>query len=181
MDLIEKTIETKEIFKGKIINLSVDKVILPNGKEATREVVSHPGGVCLASLTQENELMFVKQFRYPYKEVVLELPAGKLELGQDPLENGKRELKEEVGAIAKEYVSLGSLYPSPGYCGEIIHLFFCRITQFVNTCPDDDEFLDIIKIPIEEAVDMVLNNEIPDAKSQTAILKTSMLIKRGII
>ena len=181
MDLIEKTIETKEIFKGKIINLSVDKVILPNGKEATREVVSHPGGVCLAALTQENELMFVKQFRYPYKKVVLELPAGKLELGQNPLENGKRELKEEVGAIAKEYVSLGSLYPSPGYCGEIIHLFFCRITKFGNTCPDDDEFLDIIKIPIEEAVDMVLNNEIPDAKSQTAILKTSMLIKRGII
>ena len=181
MNLIEKTVESKEIFNGRVINVSVDKILLPNGKEASREVVDHPGGVCIAALTPENELMFVKQFRYPYKEVVLELPAGKLEPGQSPLENGIRELKEEVGACAKSYVSLGSLYPSPGYCAEIIHMFFCRIDNIGETNPDEDEFLDIIKIPIKEAVKMVLNNNIPDAKSQAAILKTYMLLEEGKI
>lgn len=181
MNLIEKTLESKEIFNGKVINVLVDKILLPNGKEASREVVSHPGGVCIAALTPKNELMFVKQFRYPYKEVILELPAGKLEPGQNPLENGIRELKEEVGACAKDYVSLGKLYPSPGYCGEIIHMFFCRVTDIGETNPDEDEFLDVIKIPIKKAVEMVLNNEIPDAKSQTAILKAYLLLKEGKI
>ena len=181
MNLIEKTLESKEIFNGKVINVLVDKILLPNGKEASREVVSHPGGVCIAALTPKNELMFVKQFRYPYKEVILELPAGKLEPGQNPLENGIRELKEEVGACAKDYVSLGKLYPSPGYCGEIIHMFFCKVTDIGETNPDEDEFLDVIKIPIKKAVEMVLNNEIPDAKSQTAILKAYLLLKEGKI
>ena len=181
MNLIEKTLESKEILNGKVINVLVDKILLPNGKEASREVVSHPGGVCIAALTPKNELMFVKQFRYPYKEVILELPAGKLEPGQNPLENGIRELKEEVGACAKDYVSLGKLYPSPGYCGEIIHMFFCRVTDIGETNPDEDEFLDVIKIPIKKAVEMVLNNEIPDAKSQTAILKAYLLLKEGKI
>ena len=181
MNLIEKTITSKKVFGGRIINVFLDKIMLPNGKDASREVVTHPGGVCIAALTKENELMFVKQFRYPYKEVVLELPAGKLEPGQDPLENGLRELKEEVGACAEDYVSLGKLYPSPGYCGEIIHMFFCRITEIGETNPDEDEFLDIIKIPIKEAVEMVLNNEILDAKSQTAILKSYMLLKENKI
>lgn len=181
MNLIEKTLESKEILNGKVINVLVDKILLPNGKEASREVVSHPGGVCIVALTPKNELMFVKQFRYPYKEVILELPAGKLEPGQNPLENGIRELKEEVGACAKDYVSLGKLYPSPGYCGEIIHMFFCRVTDIGETNPDEDEFLDVIKIPIKKAVEMVLNNEIPDAKSQTAILKAYLLLKEGKI
>ncbi len=181
MNLIEKTLESKEILNGKVINVLVDKILLPNGKEASREVVSHPGGVCIAALTPKNELMFVKQFRYPYKEVILELPAGKLEPGQNPLENGIRELKEEVGACAKDYVSLGKLYPSPGYCGEIIHMFFCKVTDIGETNPDEDEFLDVIKIPIKKAVEMVLNNEIPDAKSQTAILKAYLLLKEGKI
>ena len=168
MDLTEQTINSKEIFKGKIINVVVDKVILPNGNESLREVVSHPGGVCLAPLTKENELIFVEQFRYPYKERVLELPAGKLEMGQSPLENGKRELKEEIGAYADNYTYLGKLYPSPGYCGEVIHIFFCKVKE-------------LKKIPIERAVNMVLNNEIFDSKSQVAILKTYELLKRGII
>ncbi len=181
MDLTEKTINSKEIFKGKIINVVVDKVILPNGNESLREVVSHPGGVCLAPLTKENELIFVEQFRYPYKERVLELPAGKLEMGQSPLENGKRELKEEIGAYADNYTYLGKLYPSPGSCGEVIHIFFCKVKELGETCPDEDEFLEIKKIPIERAVNMVLNNEIFDSKSQVAILKTYELLKRGII
>ena len=112
---------------------------------------------------------------------MLELPAGKLEKGSSPLENGIRELKEEVGAVGRDYRSLGELYPSPGYTAEIIHLFFCRIESLGQDCPDEDEFLDIIPINIDTAVEMVLNNEIKDSKTQTAVLKTAMLLKKGIL
>lgn len=181
MELFEKTLESKEIFDGKVIRVTHDKVQLPNGKTSLREVVDHPGGVCIAALNDKDELYFVRQYRYPYHEVVLELPAGKLEKGQTPLENGKRELKEEVGADGEGYVSLGQLYPSPGYCGEIIHMYFCRVKSEGETNPDDDEFLQIEKIHIDRAVEMVLNNQIPDAKTQTAVLKTAMLLQKGIL
>ncbi len=174
----EKTLESKEIFNGKVIHVMHDKVELPDGTVSMREVVHHPGGVCIAALTEDDELLFVKQFRYPYQETVLELPAGKLEKGQNPLENGKRELLEETGAIGKEYLSLGKLYPSPGYCGEIIHMYFCKIDHYEQQQLDDGEFLNVEKIPLKKAVEMVLNNEIPDSKTQTAILKTAMLYKQ---
>ena len=177
MKLFEKTLESETIFDGKVIKVVHDKVELENGSTAMREVVEHPGGVCVAALTEENELLFVKQFRYPYKEVTLELPAGKLEKGQNPLENGKRELLEETGAVGREYVTLGKLYPSPGYCGEIIHLYFCKIDRFEKQRLDEDEFLNVLRIPLDTAVQMVLNNEIPDSKTQVAVLKTSALIK----
>lgn len=109
---------------------------------------------------------------------MLELPAGKLEKGQNPLENGKRELLEETGAIGREYVTLGQLYPSPGYCGEIIHLYFCKIDHFEKQQLDSDEFLNVERIPVDKAVEMVLANEIPDSKTQVAILKTAALLKR---
>lgn len=178
MKLYEKTLETKEIFNGHIIRVTVDKVELENGSISNREVVKHPGGVCVAALTENDELLFVKQFRYPYKEILLELPAGKLEKGQNPLENGKRELLEETGAVGREYITLGKLYPSPGYCGEIIHMYFCKVDHYEQQNLDEGEFLNIEKIPLSRAVEMVLNNEIPDSKTQTAILKTAMLINR---
>ena len=122
-----------------------------------------------------------KQYRYPYHEVVTELPAGKLEKGHTPLENGKRELKEEVGAEGYSYISLGQLYPSPGYTQEIIHLYACRIKSIGSQNPDEDEFLNVEKIHIDKAVEMVLNNQLPDAKTQTAVLKLAMLLKSGKI
>ena len=182
MKLFEKTLETKNIFDGKVIHVTYDTVELENGEMATREVVRHPGGVCIAALTENNELLFVRQFRYPYKEVVLELPAGKLEKGQTPLENGKRELLEETGAIGREYIPLGKLYPSPGYCGEIIHLYFCKIDRFEQQHLDEDEFVTVERIHIDRAVEMVLNNELPDAKTQVAVLKAAFIsgrIKNG--
>ena len=106
MKLYEKTLEKKEIFNGRVIHVTEEIAELEDGSTALREVVGHPGGVCIAALTENDELLFVRQFRYPYKEVLLELPAGKLEKGQTPLENGKRELLEETGAIGKEYVTL---------------------------------------------------------------------------
>ena len=181
MELTEKTINSKTIFDGKILHVIHDDVELPNGSKAKREVVRHPGGVCIAALDGDNNLLFVKQFRYPYAEEVLELPAGKLEKGATPLENGKRELREETGAEGYSYISLGQVYPSPGYTDEIIHLYCCRIKEIGDSCPDEDEFLNIIKIPLDKAAEMVLNNQIPDAKTQVAVLKTLMLLQSGKI
>ncbi len=180
MKHFEKTLSSEDIFNGHVIHVTHDKVELENGSVSMREVVGHPGGVCVAALTDENELLFVRQFRYPYKEVLLELPAGKLEKGQSPLENGKRELLEETGAVGKQYMTLGKLYPSPGYCGEIIHLYFCRVDHFEQQNPDEDEFLDVLRIPIKEAVQMVLRGELPDAKTQTAVLKTALLLEQPV-
>ena len=171
MNLTETTVSQEYFFKGKIINMRRDDIILPNGLPATREVVEHNGGVCIAALTDQNELLFVRQFRYPYGEVLLEIPAGKLDLGEDPLEAGKRELKEETGAMAENYESLGKLYPSPGYCAEIIHMYLATGLSYGETDPDDDEFLEVERIPLETAAQMVLSGEITDAKTQILILK----------
>ena len=181
MELTEKTLSSKSVFDGRILHITLDEIELPNGKKSKREVVNHPGGVTVAALDEENCLLFVKQFRYPYKEVVLELPAGKLEKGSTPLENGKRELMEETGAEGYSYISLGQLYPSPGYTSEIIHLYACKVKSQGSSNPDDGEFLNVEKIPLDRAVEMVLNNQIPDAKTQVAVLKTAMLIKSGKI
>lgn len=181
MKLTEKTLSSKNIFEGRILHITLDEVELENGKCSKREVVNHPGGVCVAALDDDNNLLFVRQFRYPYKEVVLELPAGKLEKGSTPLENGKRELLEETGAQGYSYISLGKIYPSPGYTNEIIHLYACRIANISQANPDEGEFVDVEKINLDKAVEMVLNNTIPDAKSQIAILKTKMLLESGKI
>lgn len=171
MKLSEKTLSETYRFKGKIINVRVDDVELPDGHKSIREVIEHPGGVCVAALTKDGKLPFVKQFRYPYKEIVTELPAGKLEKGENPLDAVKRELAEEVGAEGVNWRSMGKLYPSPGYCGEIIHLYACDINVSGQSHPDEGEFLEVEYISLDKAVQMVLNNEIPDSKTQTLILK----------
>lgn len=179
MNLIEKTLSRNYVYQGKILSLRVDDAELPNGRKAKREVVEHHGGVCVAALTEKDELLFVRQFRYPYGEVLLELPAGKIDAGEDPLACGRRELKEETGAAAESYGSLGKLYPSPGYTSEIIYLYFARGLSYGETDPDDDEFLEVERIPLEKAAQMVLNNEITDAKTQAAVLKVYLKKQRG--
>jgi len=170
--MTEKPVKQEYKYKGKIVNLRVDDALLPDGSTAKREVVEHPGGVCIAALTDKNELLFVEQFRYPYFEIVPELPAGKLEYGEDPFEAGKRELREETGAVADEYEELGKLYPTPGYCGEIIHMYLARSLHFGSQELDEDEFLEVKRIPLKEAFKMVMNNEIRDSKTQVGIVKT---------
>ncbi|MGN0561071.1 MAG: NUDIX domain-containing protein [Candidatus Fimenecus sp.] len=177
MDFTEKPLKQDYLYRGKIVNLRVDDAELPDGTTALREVVEHPGGVCVAALTDKEELLFVEQFRYPYMETVLELPAGKLEYGEDPFEAGKRELLEETGAAAKTYRDLGKLYPTPGYCGEIIHMYLAENLTFSEQHLDEDEFLEVRRIPLEEAFQMVMRNEIRDSKTQVGILKTYQLIK----
>ncbi len=181
MKLSEKTIASKTIYEGKILQVILNDIELPDGKKSKREVVNHPGGVAVAALDENNNLLFVKQFRYPYKEIVFELPAGKLEKGMSPLENGKRELLEETGAVGYSYISLGQVYPSPGYTNEIIHLYACKIKSLGESRPDEGEFLNVEKLPLDKAVEMVLNNRIPDAKTQIAVLKTAMLLNSGRI
>ena len=182
MNLEEKQLSFDYKFKGRIINLRQDTALLPNGNTATREVVEHPGGVCVAALTDQDELLFVKQWRYPYSEETLEIPAGKRDKGgEDPLECGKRELQEETGATAAEYIDLGSLYPSPGYVNEVIYCYLATGLSYGEQNPDEDEFLDVIKIPLEKAVDMVMSGEIKDAKTQIAVLKVKVLRDSGKI
>ena len=122
-------------------------------------------------VTENKELLLVRQFRYPYKEILLEIPAGKLEKGEDPFEAGKREFKEECGATADSYFSLGEVYPSPGYCGEIIHLYGAAGLHFGQQHLDEGEYLDVVRMPLDEAVRRVMTGEIKDAKTAIAILK----------
>ena len=178
MNLIEKQISTEYKYKGRIVSLRLDDALLPNGQTAKREVVEHNGGVCVAALDKDYNLLMVKQFRYPYGEVIYEIPAGKRNTrDEDPLLCGIRELKEETGATAEKYTFLGELYPTPGYCGEIIWIYAATGLSFGDAEPDEDEFLDVERIPFEKALNMVLSNQIKDAKTQVAILKLNLLIK----
>lgn len=181
MNLEEKTLSSEVIYNGSVVKLNLDKAELPNGKTASREVVNHPGGVTVAAITNDNELLFVRQYRYPFHEIVLELPAGKLEKTGTTLENAKRELLEETGAVGYNFISLGKQMVSPGFCDEVVHMYMCRIDHFEQQQPDEDEFLEILRIPLDKAVEMVLNNIIVDGKTQTAVLKASMLLRSGAV
>lgn len=167
------------MYRGRILDFHVDKAELENGRIVTRECVDHPGGVTVAALTENNGLYFVRQYRYPYHEVVLELPAGKLERGEDPFEAGKRELREETGVAGENYVDCGRLYPSPGYSNEIIYMYACRAVSRGKDDLDEGEFLEAEVIPLEEAVEMVMSGEIVDSKTQVLVLKTEKLVREG--
>ncbi len=181
MNLEEKTISQSYAYKGRIINLRVDEALLPNGKTAGREVVEHNGGVCVVALTENNQIYLVKQFRYPYGEVIYEIPAGKRDGDEEPLTCGIRELKEETGMTAERFIPLGELYPSPGYCGEIIWMY-AAVGLTAGECnPDEDEFLEAEKVPLEKAIEMIMSGEIKDAKTQTAVLKLAELVRQGKI
>lgn len=176
MDLVEQTLSSEKIFDGRILHVRLDTVRLPNGGTAAREVVDHPGGVCVLALDEENRALVVSQFRYPYEEILREVPAGKLEYGEDPREAAIRELKEETGAAAGEFRFLGELYPSPGYCGEIIRMYLARDLTFGETRLDEDEFLNLERVPFGQLVEQVLSGEIRDAKTIALVLKAKVLL-----
>lgn len=177
--LTETRLSGETIYEGRIIRVEKDRVLLENGEESFREVVRHPGGVSVAALTEKNEVLMVRQFRYPYGKALLECPAGKLEPGEDPFEAMKREQREETGTFGERYVSLGEMYPTPGYCSEIIRMYACRISGWGETDLDADEFLEVEKIPLKEAVAMVMDGEIRDGKTQVMLLKLSRLLEEG--
>ena len=171
MELFEKTVEKNYVYEGRIINVRCDKAELHNGNPCTREVVEHNGGVSVAALTENDELIFVRQFRYPYMEVVLELPAGKLEKGEDPFEAGKRELEEETGYKAEKLISYGQMYPTCGYSNEIIYLYVAEDICKTNRHLDEDEFIDVEFVELEKVVEMINKGVIKDAKTICLISK----------
>lgn len=175
----EKTLNEKNIYDGKIIRVHVDDVELPDGSKAIREIVEHSGGVCVAALTENEELFFVRQYRYPFKRELLELPAGKLEKGEDPMEAGMRELSEECGVEAGKVISMGTVYPTVAYCSEIIYLFLATELKSTSQHLDEGEFLSVEKIPLQKAVEMVMAGEISDSKTVALVLKTAKLKEEG--
>jgi len=179
-DLIEEAVSSEEIYKGKIVHLFCDTVRLPNGKEATREVIRHVGAAAVVPLTDEGNVILVRQYRYPFSQVMLEIPAGKLDIGEDPMDCAKRELIEETGYDAKEFVYLGAFYPSVAMLNEVIHLFLAKNMTFRETNLDEDEFLHVEQRPLGEVVEAVMRGEIPDGKTQTAILKAYYLLNGDV-
>lgn len=178
MHLEEKQLTSELKYDGRIVKLYSDTVLLENGKNTSREVIKHPGGVCVVALTEDNDVLFVRQFRYPHGKVLLEIPAGKLEYGEAHRDCGLRELKEETGCTCDSFEYLGNLLPTPAYDTEVIHMYLARGLHSGEQHLDDNEFLEVEKIPLDIAVEMIMNNEISDAKTQVAILKTKMLLSK---
>ena len=169
MKLTEEIIKSETIYEGRVINLKVNDVMLENGKTAKREIVEHPGGVCVISIDENEEVLMVRQYRAPFETVVLEAPAGKLNYGEDHFECGKREFLEETGYEARDMTYMGEYYPSVGFLNEKIHIYIAENLSKKSQHLDEDEFLNVEKIPLSDLVEMVRKNEIKDAKTVIAI------------
>ena len=178
MHFIEKTVKSEKIFSGKIIDIRVDTVRLPNGNTSTREIVDHPGGVGIIPITDRQEVIMVRQFRKPVDEVCLEIPAGRLNYGEDPYACGIRELEEETGYKSKHIRSLGHFYSTPGITNEILHLYMATGLYKGEINLDEDEFVETEVIPLLQLVDMVMRGDIRDAKSMIAVLKVWQLMQQ---
>ncbi|HEK6347605.1 NUDIX hydrolase [Staphylococcus aureus] len=169
MDLNEKTIDRTVIYNGKIVDVEIHTVILPNGETSTRELVYHNGAVAVCALTPKKEVVLVKQYRKPVEKPLLEIPAGKLEDDEDRVEAAKRELEEETGYIAKELTHVVDMYGSPGFCDEQLSIYFTDNVEEGTVHLDEDEFVEVIKVPIENVKSMLMNKEIEDAKTIIAL------------
>ena len=168
----EKKIGGELKYDGYVVKVYLDNVELENGKEATRDVVRHKGAACVAPVTDEGELLFVKQFRYPVGKELLELPVGKLDsVNENPYDCAVRELKEETGCTADEITYMGDFISTPGFCDENIRLYMAKGLHKGDMELDEDEFLDVTAIPLTKAKEMVLNGEITDGKTQALVLK----------
>ncbi len=175
----EKTLSSETRFTGRVFTVTADRVELENGKEGTRDVVHHHGGACIAALTEQDEIYLVRQFRYAFGRELWELPAGKLEPGEDPFEAAQRELAEECGLKADHFVDLHPFLPTVGYCTETIYTWLATGLHPVPMRLDEDEFLTPARIPFADAYRMVLNGEIQDGKTVAGILKIAALRAEG--
>ena len=179
-NLLEKQLSREEIYNGKVLHVVCDKILLPNGKEATREFCLHVGAVCIIPVLEDGRVIMERQFRYPHGRVFFEIPAGKLDSpDEDPLLAAHRELREETGAVAGKMTFLGDLDTSPALINEKIRMYMAEELVFTERELDEDEFLDVELIPISELVRAVMAGEISDAKTQIAVLKAAKL--KGVL
>lgn len=177
MEHTEKKLTSETLFEGKIFRVTRDQVELENGKTSVREILHHHGGAGVVAMNNFGEVYMVRQFRYAFGQELLEIPAGKLEQGEDPMEAALRELREECGLVAECVMDLGPIYPTVGYDTEVIHLYYATDLTPVDTCPDEDEFITIEKWPLPQLVEKIMAGEIRDGKTVAAILKVNMLME----
>lgn len=178
-DKTESQISSKLIYDGKVVHLYVDQVRLPDGNPALREYIHHIGAVCVLPLDADQNVLCVKQYRYPFASELIEIPAGKLDSAdEDHREAALRELSEETGAHCKNLTYLGKYYGSPAILDECIDMFLAEDLTMGELNLDDDEFLDLVKIPLSTLVDMVLAGEVPDGKTQVAVLRVNEILHR---
>lgn len=169
--LIERTLKSKEIFKGRLLHVFLDDARLPDGSNSTREWIKHPGASAVLPVFENGDVMLVRQFRYPVKQIFYEVPAGKIDPDEDADSTAVRELKEEAGLECQQFHYVGNFYPSIGYTNEVIHLYVAWDIESFEQQVDEDEFLLKERLPFREAVDMVHNGEISDGKSMVTLLR----------
>ena len=179
MEFKEEMVSQETGYEGVIVNVRRDKARLMDGRITNREVVEHPGGVAVFAMDDQGRVALVRQYRYPMGEETLELPAGKLEPGEDPRDSGLRELAEETGLVPGTFEDMGCLYSSPGILAERIYLYFAKDLTQGPTHPDDGEFVETVWLPYQDLVDKARRGEIKDGKTLVGILKASFLLDAG--
>lgn len=176
-ELREKQTGTQEIFRGRILHVFKDDVELPDGSASIREIIRHVGAVAVLPVTEDGKVFIERQYRYPFDEIITEIPAGKLDSpAEDHLEAAKRELKEETGVTADEWIDLGVYYPTSAYSDEKIYMYLAKGLQIGEQKLDDGEFLDVEVVPLKDLVEQVMKGMIPDGKTQVAILKAAKIM-----
>lgn len=176
-DLTEKQLSAEEIFNGDVLHVQLHTVELPDGRQAPRELIRHVGAVCIVPVTDDGRVVAERQYRYAIGRAITEIPAGKLDGdGEDPLEGAKRELREETGLTADKWTDLGLFVPAAAYCAETIRMYLAEDLHQGAQELDPDEFLDVFRMPLKDAVGMVMDGRIPDSKTQTALLKAARVL-----
>lgn len=175
----EKTVKSEFIYKGRIITLQVDEVLLPNGKTSNREIVKHPGAVAIIAITEDKKIILVEQYRKALERSIIEIPAGKMETGESPVETALRELEEETGYTTNNLQYLQSFATSPGFADEVIHLYLAEhIVEMMKKPPlDEDEFVEIMQVSIDEMEALIVDNQVYDAKTAFAFLWLKAYLK----
>ena len=174
----EKTLRSKCVFKGSLLDVRKDEVIFPNGSKSTREWINHPGAVCCIPVLDNGDICLIKQYRYAVKKYVIELPAGKLEIGETPIDCAKRELEEEIGFEAKKIRFLTMFYPAVGFVNEEMHLFLAEDLKKTNTNTDDDEFIELVPKTLDQAIEMIYSGDITDAKTIIGLVWAQKLLRQ---
>lgn len=171
-NLVEQTKSSTAVFNGRLLHVFLDEAQLPNGKTSTREWIKHPGAAAIIPIFENGDIMLVKQFRYPVKQIFYEVPAGKIDSGESVQTTADRELSEETGLRCSSLAYVGHFYPAIGYSDEVIHCYAAWDIKSYEQHADEDEFLITERLPFQEAVEMVHNGEISDGKSIVALLRT---------